>query len=66
VRDDDTAALEQDPDLDDGEVLFHPGLDALFFCEKAPPGLAVAVGAVRAHLLGHLADQLVGELALAT
>jgi hypothetical protein len=26
----------------------------------------VAIGPVRAHLLGHLADQLVGELALAS
>ncbi len=66
ARDDDAVAGEQDPDLDNGEVLFHPGLDGLFFCEKAPPGLAVAVRTVRAHLIGHLADQLVGELALAS
>jgi len=66
VRDDDTAAGEQDPDLDHGEVLFHPGFDALFLSEELPPGLAVAVGPVRAHLFGHLADQLVGELALAS
>jgi hypothetical protein len=40
--------------------------DLVRFCEKTPPGLTVTVWAVRAHLLGHLADQLVGELALAT
>ncbi|MGD0441918.1 MAG: hypothetical protein ABSB52_14990 [Acidimicrobiales bacterium] len=32
VRDDDTTASKENPDLDDGEVLLHPGLDALFFC----------------------------------
>jgi len=65
VRDDDTAASKEDPDLDHGEVLFHPGLDVLFFREEPPPRLAVAIGPVRAHFLGHLADQLVGELGLA-
>ena len=38
----------------------------LFFCEKPPPGLTVAIWPVRAHLRGHLADQLVRELARAT
>ena len=65
VWDLDTAALEENPDLHDRELVVHPVLDALFFCEQHPPGLAVAVGTVRADPLDQLADQLVGELALA-
>ena len=64
-RDDHTTAGEQDPDLGDGEVFLHPRLDLLLFGEQHPPCLAVAVGAVRADPLDHLADQLVGELLLA-
>ncbi len=42
----------------------HPRLDLLLLGEQRPPRLAVAVGAVRADPLDHLADQLVGELLL--
>ena len=45
--------------------VFHPVLDLLFLADQRPPGLPVAVGAVRTDPLHHLADQLVGELVLA-
>ena len=44
---------------------FTQSLIALLLAQQRPPGLAVAVGAVRADPLDHLADQLVGELLLA-
>ena len=42
-----------------------PGLYPLLFAEQRAPGLAVAVGAVRADPLKDLADQLVAQLLLA-
>ena len=63
-RDDDTVALEQDPDLGHGEVLLHPRRDLLLLVEQRPPRRPVTVGPVRAHPLDQLADQLVGELLL--
>jgi hypothetical protein len=65
MRDLDPPALEEYPDLHDRELVVHPVLDALFFCEQHPPRLTVAVGTVRADPFHQLADQLVGELALA-
>jgi transposase len=64
-RDDDAPALEEDPDLRDGEVVLHPRRDLLLLVEQRPPRGAVAVGTVRAHPLDQLSDQPVGELFLA-
>jgi hypothetical protein len=66
VRDIYPAALKQYPDLDDGEALVHPLGDLVFLGEQNPPRLSVAVGPVPANPFHHLADQLVGELLLAT
>jgi hypothetical protein len=62
VRNHHAPAGQQDPDLDDGEVLFDPGGDLGLFGEQYPPGLAVTVDAVRAHLFEHRTDQLIAEL----
>jgi hypothetical protein len=64
-RDDYPTAGEQDANLGDRQVLLQPLLDPLFFTEQGPPGLAVAVGAVRADPFEHLANQLVAQLLLA-
>ena len=63
-RDNNASAGEQDADLDDGQILAQPLLDALFFGEQAPPGHAMAVGAMRADPLEHLADELFAQLLL--
>jgi hypothetical protein len=62
----DAAATKQYPDLDDGEAVVHPFGDLVFLGEQNPPSLSVAVGPVRANPFHHQADQLVGELLLAT
>ena len=64
-RDLHSLAGEQDADLGDGEVVLQPGLDPRLFAQQHPPGLAVAIGTVRADPLDHLADQLVAQLLLA-
>jgi len=65
VRDGDAFALEEDPDLDDGQlVAFHPLLDLLLLGEQRAPGPTVAVGADRADHLDQSADQLISELPL--
>ena len=64
MRDDDALALEEDPDLDDGEPVGHPRLDLFLLGEERPPRAAVAVGAVRPDRLDQPAHQLVGELPL--
>ena len=66
VRDLYPAAMKQYPDLDDGEAIVHPLGDLVFLGEQKPPRVSVAVGPVRANPFHHLADQLVGELLLAT
>lgn len=66
VRDHDASPGEQDADLHHGEVLGQPVLDAVLLGQQRSPRRAVAVGAMRAHPLEDLADQLVGELLLAT
>ena len=66
VRDHHAFALEEDPDLDDGEpVVSHPPRDLLLLSEQRAPCPAVAVGADRSDRLDQPADQLVGELLLA-
>src|SRR5271155_1969128 len=61
----DALSGEQDADFGDREVLLEPRLDLLFFAEQHPPGLTVAVKAVRADPLEHRSDQLVAQLLLA-
>ena len=52
--------LEEDPDLYDGEPIFHPPFDLRLLCGERPPRRAVPVGAVRADRT----DQIVAERTL--
>ena len=56
---------EEDPDLGDGQILAQPLLDVFFFGQQPVPGLTMAIRAVRANPLDHLADQLLIQLLLA-
>jgi hypothetical protein len=58
-------ALQENPDLYDGEIFFHPRLDLFFLVDQLVPCLAMTIAPVRTHLLDHLADQLLGELCVA-